>query len=282
MEGYASLLGFPELSHVFTCQHAHAHCAVSNGFLRGEALGPGASAPVPDWEVTPCSGHCTGAVMDAPIAVLGRLPPEAPACVRSIFCDFTRSTLERVFLSLTLKCAFAEGQWKGGLGGAMTGTSFHSLNVGARPGVPTSRLAPTATLGAWEKQSVYITLEFPFLHVPCTNQSWAVTVPSDHPPACRHLHLEPRLNQTLPCSVLQRHHPSRGAPEQEQPPQSGFPLPQAVPWSPQGDDAQRGAPERRPLTSMEPQTGALCAVPAASPSHAAPRLAGTAGPYTSE
>uniref|UniRef100_A0ABI7W9L5 Sorting nexin 29 n=1 Tax=Felis catus TaxID=9685 RepID=A0ABI7W9L5_FELCA len=61
-----------------------------------------------------------------------------------------------------------------------------------------------------------------------------------------------------------RHYSSRRTTDQEQPTQSGFPLPQAVPRSPQRD-TQRGAPERRPLTSAASQTRALCAAPAASP-----------------
>ena len=62
-------------------------------------------------------------------------------------------------------------------------------------------------------------------------------------PACDHLPSELLTYPDSPHSVLQRHHPSRRRANQEQPAQSGFPLPQAGPRSPQGD-AQCGAPER--------------------------------------
>uniref|UniRef100_A0A5F9DV21 Sorting nexin 29 n=1 Tax=Oryctolagus cuniculus TaxID=9986 RepID=A0A5F9DV21_RABIT len=68
------------------------------------------------------------------------------------------------------------------------------------------------------------------------------------PRVCR----QPQEGDTDPAHALLRGpRPARRAPQQ-QPAQSGFPLPQAVPGPPQGD-AQRGTPERRPVTSARPQ-----------------------------
>lgn len=61
-------------------------------------------------------------------------------------------------------------------------------------------------------------------------------------PACDQLPSELLTYPDSPHSVLQRHHPSRRRTNQEQPAQSGFPLPQAGPRAPQGD-TQCGAPE---------------------------------------
>lgn len=139
--------------------------------------------------------------------------------------------------SLTLKCAFAGRSVKMVRRKPRPEPSFIDLKEGPE-------LWPHNCAGH-DRQEVY----FSRLFSP-PSQAAAVTLSHSRCspltlrcPACDHLPSELPTYPDSPHCVLQRHHPSWRSANQEQPAQSGFPLPQAIPRSPQGD-AQRGAPER--------------------------------------
>lgn len=80
-----------------------------------------------------------------------------------------------------------------------------------------------------------------------------LALPASRAP-CRDLGLLPRTGPNSlapPVSALQRCSSPRGSPKQEQPDPDGLPLLQAVPGTAPGDNAQRRAPERRPLTPRD-------------------------------
>lgn len=155
-------------------------------------------------------------------------------------CNVLQSSF--FLFSLTLKCAFAGRSVKMVRRKPRPEPSFIDLKEGPE-------LRPHNCAGH-DRQEVYFSRLFSPPSQPGSRHGPEPLPPLPSPPsapdgcpACDQLLSELLTYPDSPHSVLQRHHPSRRRANQEQPAQSGFPLPQAGPRSPQGD-AQRGAPER--------------------------------------